>query len=267
MKNTMITIAIINQKGGVGKSTTAAAIGAGLTLKGHSVLFVDLDSQANLSYSMGADAQGYNAMGALINPETIEEHIQHTAQGDILSSSPALAGADAVITQTGKEYRLKEALSHVAGKYDFCIIDTPPALGILTVNALTAATGCIAPAQADIFSLQGILQLNETIKTVTRYCNDGLIFMGVLLTRYNNRAIISRDAAKLIKQTAEQLGTRLYATRIRECTALKEAQAMKQNIYTYAPKSNAAADYTALMEELDENIERIQMILDINKTK
>ena len=256
----MITIAIINQKGGVGKSTTAAAIGAGLALKGHSVLFVDLDAQGNLSYSVGADAKGYNAMGVLIDPDTIAENIQHTAQGDILASSPSLAGADAVITQTGKEYRLKEALAHVAGKYDFCIIDTPPALGILTVNALTAATGCIAPAQADIFSLQGLIQLHGTIKTVTRYCNGGLIFMGILLTRYNGRAIISRDAAKLIKQTAEQLDTSLYSTRIRECTALKEAQAMKQSIYTYAPKSNAAKDYSAFMEEIEENIERIKFL-------
>lgn len=261
----MITLSIINQKGGVGKSTTAAAIGAGLALRGHSVLFVDLDAQGNLSYSLGADAQGYNAMGVLINPETMEANIQHTEHGDILASSPSLAGADAVITQTGKEYRLKEALAHVEAKYDFCVVDTPPALGILTVNALTASTGCIAPAQADIFSLQGLIQLHGTIQTVTRYCNHGLIFMGVLLTRYNSRAIISKNVAKLIKQTAEQLGTSLYATKIRECTALKEAQAMKQSIYSYAPKSNAAEDYRALMEELAENIERIQIILDATK--
>lgn len=258
----MRKIAIINQKGGVGKSTTAAAIGAGLAVKGYSVLYIDLDAQGNLSYTLGADAQGYNAMGVLINPETIEETIQHTAQGDILASSPALAGADAVITQTGKEYRLKEALEKVQGRYDYCIIDTPPALGILTVNALTACHGAIVPAQADIFSLQGIIQLHGTFKTVQRYCNPALLLLGIVLTRYNNRAIISRDAAKLIKQSAEQLSTRLYDTRIRECTALKEAQATRQNIYSYAPKSNAAEDYSKLVEEVLQDVERMQLLED-----
>lgn len=246
----MITLAIINQKGGVGKSSTASAIGAGLSLKGHSVLFVDLDAQGNLSYSAGADAQGYNAMGVLLRPETLAENIQHTAQGDILASSPALAGADAVITQTGKEYRLREALEHVQDKYDYCIIDTPPALGILTVNALAACKGAIVPAQADIFSLQGIIQLNDTLQTVKKYCNPDLRLLGIVLTRYNARAVLSRDVARLIEQTAEHLETSLYRNTIRECTALKEAQATKQSIFSYAPRSNAATDYSALVNEI-----------------
>lgn len=254
----MISLSIINQKGGVGKSTTAVAIGAGLSLRGHSVLFVDLDAQGNLSYSLGADELGYNAMGVLMNPETIEATIQHKERWDVLASSPSLSGADAVITQTGKEYRLKEALEKVQGRYEYCIIDTPPALGILTVNALTACHGAIVPAQADIFSLQGIVQLHGTFKTVQRYCNPALALLGIVLTRYNSRAIISRDAAKLIEQSAEHLCTRLYDTRIRECTALKEAQATRQDIYSYAPKSNAAEDYSKLVEEVLQDVERIQ---------
>lgn len=246
----MKSIAIINQKGGVGKSTTAAAIGAGLKRTGLRVLFVDLDAQGNLSYSLGAEAQGYNAMGVLLNPATMSDNIQQTPQGDILASSPALAGADAVITQTGKEYRLKEALERVKGRYDYCIIDTPPALGILTVNALTACAGAIVPAQADIFSLQGILQLYGTIQTVKEYSNENLRLFGIVLTRYNGRAILSRDIARLLDQTAEHLQTTLYRATIRECTALKEAQATQQDIYTYAPKSNAATDYSALVNEI-----------------
>lgn len=251
----MTSIAIINQKGGVGKSTTAAAIGAGLARKGYSVLFVDLDAQGNLSYSLGAEAQGYNAMGVLLRPETMQANIQFTAHGDILASSPALAGADAIITQTGKEYRLKEALASVQGKYDFCIVDTPPALGILTVNALTACHGAIVPAQADIFSLQGILQLNETLQTVKKYCNPDLALLGIVLTRFNGRAVLSRDIAHLIDKTAAHLETSLYRSTIRECTALKEAQAVKQSIYAYAPKSNAAIDYSALVVEILTQIE------------
>ena len=142
-------LAIINQKGGVGKSTTALAIGAGLSLKGYSVLFIDLDAQGNLSYTLGADTKGYNAMGVLERPETAKEEIQHTPQGDIIASSPKLAGADKLLEETGKEYRLKEALDSLQGAYDYIIVDTPPALGILTINALTACTGAIIPAQAE----------------------------------------------------------------------------------------------------------------------
>lgn len=246
----MNTIAVINQKGGVGKSTTALAIGAGLTLKGYSVLYVDLDAQGNLTFVMGADTNRYNALGVLQRPETAKEELQHTPQGDIIASSPALAGADTVITATGKEYRLREALQSLSGSYEYCIIDTPPALGILTINALTACTGAIIPAQADMFSLQGIGQLNTTIETVKKYCNPALSIMGIVLTRYSPRSIISREVAEMIEDTAAQLQTKLYKAKIRECTALKEAQATRQSIYSYAPKSNATADYTALVNEI-----------------
>ena len=243
-------IAVINQKGGVGKSTTALAIGAGLSLKGYSVLFIDLDAQGNLSYTLGADTQGYNAMGVLERPETAKEEIQHTPQGDIIASSPKLAGADKLLEETGKEYRFKEALESLQGAYDFIIVDTPPALGILTINALTACTGAIIPAQADIYSLQGIAQLNSTIETVKKYCNPSLSIMGIVITRFNGRSIIRREVAEMLEQTAEQLHTKLFKARIRECTALVEAQATKQSIYKYSPKSNATADYKALVNEI-----------------
>ena len=243
-------IAVINQKGGVGKSTTALAIGAGLSLKGYSVLFIDLDAQGNLSYTLGADTKGYNAMGVLERPETAKEEIQHTPQGDIIASSPKLAGADKLLEETGKEYRLKEALDSLQGAYDYIIVDTPPALGILTINALTACTGAIIPAQADIYSLQGIGQLNSTIETVKKYCNPSLSIMGIVLTRFNGRSIIRREVAEMLERTAEQLHTKLYSSKIRECTALVEAQATKQNIYSYAPRSNATADYKALVDEI-----------------
>ena len=246
----MEAIAIINQKGGVGKSTTAHAIGAGLSLKGYRVLYVDLDAQGNLSYALGADTSGDTVMEVLQHLINAQDAIQHTPAGDTLPSAPALAAADTILTATGKEYKLKEALETIKGNYDYCIIDTPPALGILTINALTACNNVIIPAQADIFSLQGVAQLYKTIDTVKKYCNPTLKIMGILLTRYNRRAIISRDVADQLEQTAAQFNTRLYEAKIRECIALKEAQAMKEDIFSYAPRSNAATDYAELVDEI-----------------
>ena len=245
-------LAIINQKGGVGKSTTAAALGAGLILKGYRVLYIDLDAQGNLTFNMGAGASALSSLEMLTGTATAEEAIRHTEQGDIIPASPALAGADNLITTTGKEYRLKEALEPLYKLYDYIVIDTPPALGILTVNALTACTGAIVPAQADAWSLQGITQLNGTIQAVKKYCNPALKVKGIVLTRFNSRAVVSRDMQELIAQTADALNTKLYKTTIRECTALKEAQAVQQDIYSYAPRSNATADYKALVAEITE---------------
>lgn len=246
----MKKIAIINQKGGVGKSTTALALGSGLTLRGYRVLFIDLDAQGNLTYALGAENRGITVMDLLRQVNHAQEAIQQTSQGALIVSSPALSGADAIITATGKEYRLKEVLEPLQGQYDYCVIDTPPALGILTVNALTACDGAIIPAQADIFSLHGISHLNDTIQTVRRYCNPGLAIMGIVLTRYTARTIISREVSEVMENVAAQLDTKLYDTKIREATAIKEAQATKQSIFEYAPRSNASADYNALIDEI-----------------
>jgi chromosome partitioning protein len=149
-------IAVINQKGGVGKSTTALAIGQGLFLKGYKVLFIDLDAQGNLSYSVDIALNSKSILDVLTGKADVKEVIQHTEAGDILPSDLLLSGADLLLTEMGKEYKLKEAIEPLKEVYDYIIIDTPPALGILTVNALTACTGVIIPAQADIYSLQGI---------------------------------------------------------------------------------------------------------------
>lgn len=246
----MRTLAIINQKGGVGKSTTAEALTAGLTLKGFRVLAVDLDAQGNLSYASGAGTDGATALGVLTGEVKAKDATQRTRSGDIIPSSKALAGADAFISDTGKEYRLKEALESIGGLYDFCIIDTPPALGILTVNALTACDSVIIPAQADIYSLQGIEQLAETMKPVKKYCNPDLSIEGILLTRYSSRSVLSRDVADLAEQLAFKLGTKLFKATIREAIAVKEAQISQQSLYTYAPKAKVTEDYTAFIAEL-----------------
>ena len=246
----MEVIAIVNRKGGVGKTATAQALGAGLIRKGCSVLYIDLDSQTNLTYGLGADAAGLSSMDVLTGEATAQEAIQHTPQGDVIAGAEALAGADAAIDGTGKEYRLKEALDGL--QYDYCIVDTPAQLGTLTVNALTAADSVVIPVQAEVYSLQGIGQLSKAIEAVKKYCNHDLYIRGILITRYNGRAIISRDMQSNLEEAAQQLKTRLYSTPIRECVSIKEAQAQQQDIYSYAPRSNAAKDYAAFIEEFTE---------------
>lgn len=243
-------ISIINQKGGVGKSTTSNSLGAGLFIKGYKVLYIDLDAQGNLTYSIGGDSEKCSTFELLTGKATAEELIINTKQGDLIQASSNLASADTILTQTGKEYKLREAIEPLKNIYDYIIIDTPPALGTLTINALTSCNSVIIPAQADIYSLQGIGQLNETIQTVKNYCNPNLIIKGILVTRYSSRNVISKDMLELLKDTAKRLNTKLYDTKIRECIALKESQAVKQDIYTYSPKSNASIDYKAFIEEV-----------------
>ncbi|GHT47041.1 chromosome partitioning protein ParA [Endomicrobiia bacterium] len=242
-------IAVVNQKGGVGKSTTAHALGIGLANKGFKVLFIDLDGQGNLSYMLNADMQKGSVLDLLMRKAKINDVLQHCQRADLIASTPMQAGADSIITATGKEYRLKEALEDVISKYDYIIIDTPPSLGILVINALTLAYTAIIATQADIFSLQGISQVNETINTVKQYCNNALKIGGILLTRYNERTLISRDIAETLGKIASNLKTKLYKATIRENITIKEAQSTRQDIYTYAPNSNGARDYQEFVKE------------------
>ena len=241
---------IVNLKGGVGKTTTAAALWAGLGKRGYRTLAIDLDPQQNLTYNSGAGESGKTVLSLLTREASAEEAIQHTDFGDIIAASKALAGADAFLVETGKEYRLKEALEPIEDNYDYIIIDCPPSLGALSVNALTVCNKAIAPSQADYFSLQGIEQLAETVKSVKKYCNHELEIMGILMTRYNDRTVLTKNITKYVEQISDKLNTKLFETKIREGIAIKEAQLSQQSIFDYAPSSNVAADYKKFIEEL-----------------
>jgi chromosome partitioning protein len=240
----IITIAL--QKGGTGKSTTAHALGQGLQQQGHRVLFVDLDPQSNLSYTMRAGGDQPTAFEVMTRQATAAEAIQITGQGHLISASLHLAGAGLEIEQADI---LRNALQPLQSLYDFVIIDTPPALGILTVNALTAATGVIIPIQADVYNLQGLTQLYSTIAEVIANTNPELIIEGLLLTRHNSRAILSRDMAEMIEGAALKIGTKLFKTAIREGIAVREAQARREPLHSYAPGSNPAKDYSSFVDE------------------
>lgn len=245
------TICITNQKGGVGKTTTTYALGLGLKKKGYKVLLIDLDPQGNLSFSVGADAEeSATIYEVLKNENSAEEAIQNTPIIDIIPSNIVLSGVDLEFTHTGREFLLKEALLCVQDKYDYVIVDTPPSLNILTVNAFAVSDIIIIPMIADIFSLQGITQLYDTIDRVKRYCNPNIKIEGILLTRYNKRVILSNEIKGTAELIAEQLGTSVFNTFIRSSITIQEAQTNQENMYKYAPKNTAVIDYMHFVEEL-----------------
>ena len=251
-------LTISNQRGGTAKTTTAAAIGTYLTSKGYKVLLVDSDPQTALSYACGGSTAGkglyelyQESITGKSNIDTAAA-IQSTASGDLIAASANLATAEAMLAAVpAKEYRLKVILEQVKNRYDVVIIDCPATLGATTTNALVASDAVIAPAGAgDVNSIIGLSQLINTVNTIKAYCNPALTLQGIVITRYNDRATINKQLKAQLEQYAKDNGTKLFKTAIRECTALKEATLTQQSIFKYAPKSNAAADYTALCEEI-----------------
>jgi len=239
---------IANQKGGIGKTTTANQLSAGLKAKGYSVLTIDIDPQGNLSHTMRANTSLGGVFEAL-NGEPINQLIQKTYQGDILASSVHLSGADKKFADYGAEYLLSKALKPLNEKYQYIIIDSPPQLGILTINTLIAATDLIIPLTADLYAFMGLSQLLNTVDRVREHGNANLNISGLLLTRYNNRSILNRDLKESISAKASEIGSKLYNTIIRENIAIREAQTNRQSIFDYAPNSNAAADYNEFINE------------------
>ena len=244
-------ITVVNQKGGIGKTTTAQNIASGLSLlKGYNVLMIDLDAQCNLTIATGAK-RGVKSSYNVLCGDAIEETIQPIKENlHIIPASQHLSRSDLEISETGKEYKLKEALTPVMNKYDYIVIDCPPALGVLTINALTVANRVVIPAQADLFSLEAIKQLSGTIEVVKKYTNPQLEVAGIVLTRHNPRNILTKELTELISETAKSLNTKVFAKPIREAIAIKEATASRTDIFTYSNNSKVAGDYKALVEEL-----------------
>lgn len=247
----MQIIAVANQKGGVGKTTTSQALSAGLAERGYKVLGIDLDPQGNYSTACGAKAYNVPTIYELMKQEVeVSEVIQHMKGGfDIIPANIMLAGAEQEISQTGKEHRLHESVEPIIDKYDYIIIDTPPSLGVLTVNAFTCATDILIPTTAGIFATTGINQLNTTVKNVQKYCNPNVKIVGILFTRFNPRANISKDMKELTEQLSKYISAPIYKTYIRSAVVVEEAQAHNTDIFDYAGKSTVAEDYRAFIDE------------------
>ena len=243
-----------NQKGGVAKTTTAHTTGTGLHRAGFRVLLVDCDPQGNLSDLCGAgdaDITLYDVLkGNADTAEAVRPVPGYPDGLDIIPGGLMLAAADMEFTTPGREYLLREALSTVRGEYDFIVIDTPPALGILTVNALTAADILAIPSAPDRFSLKGLKQLSGTIATIKKYCNPSLQIAGVLLTRTEENTNADKVMYESIQTGAEYMGTAVFKTRIRKGVAIREAQIIESDIFREAAGAGVTADYIAFIKEL-----------------
>lgn len=242
-------ISIANQKGGVGKTTTATAFAAGLYLHGKNVLVVDADPQCDTSDTYRADLYSGKTMEHVFTGTSVKEAIRITSYGDILPGDSDLADADMRFTMQGREYILKEALNPIEDIYDYIIIDLPPSLGIITINAFTASNAVIVPAFADRFSLKGLAKLSETILRVVKYSNNSLVVDGILLTKYDKRTVLNRHQKLVMEEMAKTLNTKVFATTIRSSISLPESQTQRDIIYSYAPGSTTARDYRNFVDE------------------
>ena len=246
-------IAIANQKGGVGKTTTTINLAAALASKGVKTLVVDLDPQGNSSMSF----LDIHQLGKSMYDALTEEHIhladiiQPAEKVENLFIAPAtisLAKIEAkLIGELDSHYRLKDELASVQDTYDYVIIDTPPTLGIITVNALVAASHVLVPIQASYFALEGTDDLLETIDKIKVRANPQLQIMGALITMYDKRTLLAKD---IYEQIQRVFGTKVFETVITKSVRLEESPAYKESIFTYAPDSTGASEYYSLCEEV-----------------
>lgn len=247
-------ISVSNQKGGVGKTTTVQGVSASLKSRGYKVLMIDLDPQGNLSDAVKSDNKNNTIYEVMKKEVSINDAIQHTDSGDIIPSNILLSAAEMEFTKLGREKLLFECFQELNIKYDYIIIDTPPALSILTINAFTASNNIIIPMEADMFSLLGLGQLNTTIAQVIKYSNKDLKVAGILLTKHDTRTLLSQAVTDKINAYANNLNTIVFKTFIRKSVSIREAQISQSNIIDYSPKANAQTDYVTFVDEFLERI-------------
>ncbi len=252
----MITISVANQKGGVGKTTTALCLADSLRRIQYKVLFLDLDPQTNSTSTYGAKIEGENTIFDLFKGEcTIKEAIQHMDLGDIVPGDELLSTIEyEVMSKIGGFTVIKKALKQIEHEYDFCIIDTPPNLGIFMLNALSASNGCIIPLIGSKYAIDGLAKLISTINQVVENTNEDLKIYGALMTNYDVRTSLDKTTFAALPKVAEQFGFPYFKTPIRICQAVQDAQANNVSLFDYDPTCNAAVDYANVTKELLERI-------------
>lgn len=245
-------ISLLNHKGGVGKTTSAINIGAGLVELGKKVLLIDLDPQANLTLSLGIPRQASTIYEALrgesvLTPVTVKGNL------DVVTSVLDLSGAEMeLINEAGREFILKELFDPILPQYDYIIIDCPPSLGLLTLNALTSSHYVLIPLQTEFLAMQGLAKIKQVISKVRLRLNKELQIGGVIPTMYDSRKVLNRDVVETI---TKYFGKMVFNTKIRDNVALAEAPAQRKDIFAYSPSSPGAQDYLSLCKEIMERTE------------
>jgi len=246
-----IVIAVANQKGGVGKTTTTANLGASLARHGRRILLVDMDPQGNLTSSLGVPRSSERTVADALLDRQVALPIVHVENGtgrlDIVPASLALAGAEAqLMNKLGREMRLRDHVTRVDGAYDYVLIDTPPSLGLLTINALVAAHRVLIPTEARFFSLQGLQMIEESIEEAL-YLNPRLKVLGILLSKFDKRL---REEKQVSEYLRERWGERVFRTEIGTSSRILEAGSSGMSVFKYAGAERAAEVYGRLAEEV-----------------
>ncbi len=243
-------IALANQKGGVGKTTTSVNLGAALAQAGQRVLLVDIDAQGNATSGSGIDKSELerDSYDVIVDNVALRDVIVPTDNYDLVPATIQLSGAEIELAdKDAREYRLKMALATVNDDYDFILIDNPPALGLLTVNAFTAADAILIPVQTEFYALEGLGQLLNTIELVRQQFNAELDIAGILLTMYDGRTNLAKQVAEEVRQ---YFGDKVYDTVIPRTVRLSEAPSYGQAIIDFDPRSVGAQVYTELAQEV-----------------
>lgn len=245
-------ISLLNHKGGVGKTTSTISIGAALVQLGKRVLLLDLDPQANLTLSLGIPRQKHTIYEALrgegeLAPVKVKENL------DVVPSTLDLSGAEMeLINEAGREFILRELFEPLQTEYDYILIDCPPSLGLLTLNALTSSDHVIIPLQTEFLALQGLTKIKQVVDKVRFRLNKKLTIAGVVATMYDNRKVLNRDVVDTIRK---YFGDKVFETLVRDNVSLAEAPAARQDIFEYNNKSNGAEDYLELSKEIISRVE------------
>ncbi len=244
-------IGVTNQKGGVGKTTTCAGLCGGLASLGYKVLAIDLDPQGNLSFSLGIEVEdNFTIYDVMKGNCDIGDAIVNGEICDVVPSNILLSGLELEMTGVGREYVLREQIGYVKKNYDYIVLDTPPALSVLTINAYTASDELIIPMPCEVLALQGIAQLRQTIFAVKRYYNKSLTVRGILFNRYNPRLSLTKEVEELAQMIAEQLETTIFESKISVSVSIAEAPAHGESIITYAPSSRSAKEFMDFVKEV-----------------
>lgn len=243
-------ITVTNQKGGVGKTTTVSALVCGLHQRGARVLGIDTDPQGNLGFTLGLDGSNNYATlyDVFTGARTIDEAIVPTPYGDIIPSDIMLSGFEVTFTAQQREFMLTRCLASIRDRYDFIIIDTPPSLNTLTINAYVASTGLIIPMEAEVLSLVGISQIRDTIDAVRTSFNPDLQVLGILMNKFDWRTRLAKDMLELAEDIAQQMDSRVFPVHIRRGTDVARAPAYGQSILSYKPQAKPAMDLSDFVD-------------------